>query len=141
MQRRAVLAGLAGIAVAPTVHAQTPVSDDTAGNLATVRRFFDRVYGEHDPDGIDGTVAADYVPTNADYAPGLDAFRARLVDYFARLDRDFATYAFTWDDAIAAGDVVCVRFHFAGATPDGMQAEQPYVNWFELTDGLIRTYF
>ena len=140
MNRRAMIGGLAGLtAVAPgRIAAQTPVSDDQeAANIAVVRRLYAEVYNGQNPEAVRGIMAPEYTTNNDTYAPGIDAYIARLDDYFRDMNRKYTTYRFEIVDIIASGNVVVTRTELSGADKDGMQAITNAVVWYELADGLI----
>jgi predicted SnoaL-like aldol condensation-catalyzing enzyme len=140
MNRRAVIGGLAGTLTmgAGTAFAQTPVSDDQeAANIETVRRLYAEVYNAQDPEAARGIMAPEYTTNNDTYAPGIDAFMARLEDYFREMNRKYTMYRFEIVDAIASGNVVVTRTQLTGVDKDGMQTVSKAIVWYELADGLI----
>src|SRR5690349_14682196 len=143
MQRRVFLGGMAAAATAggmARASAQTPVADEEARNLATLKRIFDEVYNGQDLTNADQIIAADYVPSTPEYAPGIDAWRTRQKASISDLDDKYTTYSFEITDTIAQGNVVAVRYTFSGAGTDGLQTTYELYGWYEFRDGLITTW-
>ena len=142
MRRRAVLCGIGVLAAGglSSAQAQTPIADETARNLATVKRLFAEVYNDANLEHVDQIISPDYVPSDPDLAPGIDAYRARQETSIADFAEAYTSYTFVIDDMIARDNVVAARYTFTAARPDGTQKKSQLSAWYELRDGLITTW-
>ena len=140
MQRRALISGLAALSVVSLrstgVQAQSP---DEERNRAVVRRFFVELRNARNPGVAGELLSPDYtVPGDQTAAPGIEAFVARMGQYFDQLARDFTRFEWIEDALIAVGDVVVWRGRERGETTTGRRVNVANVSWFELdAAGLI----
>ena len=67
---------------------------------------------DHDPDGVDGFVAVDYINHNPMVEDGREGNRTFWRDFFAT----FPDIETTMDDLVVAGDRVVGRFTYRGFT-------------------------
>jgi steroid delta-isomerase-like uncharacterized protein len=83
-------------------------ASETDGRTLAARYL--TMLNDHNPDGVDGFVAVDYIDHNPFVADGREAHRAFWSSFFTA----FPDIEATMDDLIVAGDRVAGRFTYRG---------------------------
>lgn len=119
--------------------AQTP-TDQEQTNIETVHRFIEMIETQ-DISLVDAVISPDYVSSDPTAAPGIDAYKSRLQSSFDQQGATWTELATPEEDLIAQGDSVVRLGRYQGTTTGGKLVDLPDVRWFELSDGLIVTWY
>jgi len=83
---------------------------DSQTDGRTLAERYLTMLNEHNPDGVDGFVAVDYINHNQFVEDGREANRVLWASFFSA----FPDFAVTMDDLVVAGDRVVGRFTYHG---------------------------
>ncbi len=140
MNRRTVLlgAGVAPLMFGTRAMAHAPSAEDA--NIETVRRFIEMV-NTRNMAIVGDVIAPNYESSSPGNAPGIEAYKSRLQSSFDQQDYTWTEFATTEQAIMAQGDSVAFMGQFTGTTTTGKLVDLPDVRWFELADGLIKTWY
>jgi predicted SnoaL-like aldol condensation-catalyzing enzyme len=137
MNRRSVLslAGLTAIGVAMPTMAATPSAQEVNKTAAT--NYINEVWNKGNVAAIDQLVSPDFVPSDPNDAPGVDAFKARVTASLRSANSFVKNLQYTIEDTLGDGDKVVLRGHLTGSSSQGKKINATYFNEFQFKDGLI----
>ncbi len=110
-------------------------------NAATIRRFFQEIWNQHNVDAADAMIAPDAVGHNPEFGTSLEAFKAQWLV----IHKAFPDIQIDLDDVVAQGDRVATRWtltgthkgEYKGLAPTGKRVSVTGMSFDRIVDGQV----